>query len=227
MGNLVKTPHSEVTASLEVLERFGVRPEHLDRMRADMDRAKMVAEALISDAAMLKTTRLWHEQDGVIYFSVTSDGTTGLRWISRLVNKGYMVSDHAKNVLRHKDFKPTKAGTIHEIGVLKGELFSDRERTTKNIRLKAVKNKMILPEAEVACLIREKFSDKDLEAMGLSWIAVMHEPNEDYCGFQRLFSVGHVSGNRWLCAGWNDPGYEWSRYYGFAFAVSQACPPKL
>lgn len=73
----------------------------------------------------------WTEKDGVIRFSVTSDGTTGEEWISRLENKNFRVGDYAKSVLRSKDFKPTSGITIF-IAVLKGEIFSDNERITKN-----------------------------------------------------------------------------------------------
>src|SRR3989344_110555 len=71
-------------------------------------------------------TRNWREQDGVIYFSVTSDGTTGPQWIERLEGKGFRLSDYAKSVLRSPDFKPT-SGVTTEIAILKGMLFADKE----------------------------------------------------------------------------------------------------
>jgi hypothetical protein len=47
MGNLVKeTPYSEVTATLETLDRFGIEREHLARLRSDADCAKRVAECI-------------------------------------------------------------------------------------------------------------------------------------------------------------------------------------
>src|SRR3989344_4056544 len=60
----------------------------------------------------------WREEDGVIYFSVTSDGMSGGEWIKRLESKGFRVGDYAKNVLRSKDFKPTE-GVVTEVAVLK------------------------------------------------------------------------------------------------------------
>lgn len=47
MGNLVKTPHSEVNATLLVLDNLGVQPEHFARLRAEPDYAKRVAEFLL------------------------------------------------------------------------------------------------------------------------------------------------------------------------------------
>jgi len=74
----------------------------------------------------LNDKRSWREQDGVIYFTVTSDDTTGEEWIIRLEKKGYRVSNYAKSILRSDGFKPTK-GVVTEIAVLKGILFSDSD----------------------------------------------------------------------------------------------------
>lgn len=45
MGNLTKIPHSELTATLEVLARFGVEQEDFDRVRQDRAQAERVAAA--------------------------------------------------------------------------------------------------------------------------------------------------------------------------------------
>ncbi len=162
----------------------------------------------------------WTEKDGVIRFSVTSDGTTGEQWIARLESKGFRVSDYAKSILRSKSFKPT-SGVTTEIAVLKREIFSDNDRITKNIRKEAKNRKLSTPNAEIACLIREKFSDKELEAMGLYWIVAMHEPIKDSDGDPLLLSVDRGDGGSWLSAYYGSPGYEWDRSSGFAFVVSQ------
>lgn len=163
--------------------------------------------------------RTWTEKDGIIYFSVTSDGTTGKQWIARLKSKGFRVSDYAKSVLRSKSFKPTSG--IYEIAVLKGEIFSDNERITKNIRKEAKNRKLSAPKAEVACLIREKFSDKELEAMGLYWIVAMHEPIKDSDGDPVLLSALRDDYGSWLYAFYGRPDNGWNRSDGFAFVVSQ------
>lgn len=162
----------------------------------------------------------WIEKDSVIRFSVTSDGTTGEEWIARLESEGFRVGDYAKSVLRSKDFKPTN-GIIYEITVLKGELFSDSDRITKTIRKEAKNRKLSTPNAEVACLIREKFSDKELEAMGLYLIVTMHEPIKDSDGYPRLLYALRSDDGSWLSAFYDNPDHEWSRGSGFAFVVSQ------
>lgn len=184
--------------------------------------------------------REWREEDGVIYFDVVSNGMTGEEWITRLDPKGRGLSGYAKSVLRSKDFKPT-SGITYRVAVLKGTLFSDRERITKNIRAVAKGRKFETPHAEVACLIRDKFSDEDIEAMGLWWVITMHDPIKDSDGDLDLLGAGRddsyyslyaYDGLDLLGAGrygrsyslntYNgDGGTRWRGRSGFAFVLPQ------
>ncbi len=169
---------------------------------------------------IIKASPDWREHDGVISFSVTSDGTTGEEWIPRLEGKGFRVSGYAKSVLHSESFKPT-SGVTTEIAVLKGEIFSDNNRITNNIREEAKKRKFTAPNTEVACLVREKFSDKELEAMGLYWIVAMHNPIKDSDGDPKLLGADRGDDGSWLDTPYDNPGSEWNRSGGFAFVVSQ------
>lgn len=180
----------------------------------------MALRFLRDELSVSKPTRSWREEGGVIYFSVTSDGTTGEDWIKRLEGKGFRVGDYAKQVLRSPDFKPTN-GVTTEVAVLKGMLFGDNDRITKKIRAEADKRKLSKPNAELACLIREKFTDKEIEAMGLWYIVAMHEPINDSDGVPDLLSANRGSDGRWLSAYFVRPDGRWFRDGGFAFAVSQ------
>ena len=162
----------------------------------------------------------FRERDGVIYFTVTSDGTTGEEWIKRLEKKGFRVGDYAKSILCSEDFKPTN-GVITEIAVLKGMLFNDSDRVTKKIRAEADSRQLTKPNAEVACLIREMFTDKEIEAMGLVYILTMHEPIKDSGGDLGLLGVCRGGDGRWLGACCGSPGFRWFLVGGFAFVVSQ------
>ena len=175
---------------------------------------------LRDELSVSEPTRSWREEDGVIYFSVTSDGTTGEDWIKRLGGNGFRVGDYAKQVLRSPDFKPTN-GVTTEIAVLKGMLFEDNDRSTKKIRAEADKRKLEKPNAELACLIREKFTNKDIEAMGLWYIVAMHEPINDSDGNPFLLHANRYVARRWLNAYYDRPDFRWYRDYGFAFVVSQ------
>ena len=182
-----------------------------------------MALRFLRDEILVSTpSRSWRKEDGVIYFSVTSDGTTGEDWIKRLDGNDFRVGDYAKQVLRSPDFKPTN-GVTTEIAVLKGMLFEENDRSTKKIRAEADKRKLEKPNAELACLIREKFTDKDIEAMGLWYIVAMHEPINDSDGDPYLLSADRYDDGRWLSACDYRPDYRWFRGLGFAFAVSPAC----
>ena len=172
-------------------------------------------------AQILVVKPKWTEKNYIISFFVISYGLTGEEWIARLESKGFCVGDYAKRVLRSKSFKPT-SGVIYKIAVLKGELFNDNERITKNIRKKAEDYKFSTPNAEVACLIREKFTDKELEAMGLHSIITMHEPIKDSDDNPKLLGACCGYYDPWLGTGYGNPDFKWGDCSGgFAFVVSQ------
>ena len=179
----------------------------------------MALRFLRDELSVSEPTRSWREEDGVVYFSVTSDGTTGEDWIKRLEGNGFRVGDYAKQVLRSPRFVPTN-GVVTEVAVLKGMLFEDNDRITKKIRAEADRRKLSKPNPELACLIREKFTDKEIEAMGLWYIVAMHEPINDSDGDPDLLVAHRDDGGRWLRAFRGRPGHRWDRDYGFAFAVS-------
>ncbi len=180
-----------------------------------------VDRLLRREITVSETERVWREQNGVIYFSVTSDSTTGEKWIKRLVSKDFRVSGYAKSVLHSLDFKPTD-GVTTEIAVLKGMLFSDNDRITKKIRAEADKRKLTKPNAEVACLIREKFTDEEIKAMGLWGIVAMHEPIRDSDYVPRLLFAGRYDDvGRWFDVFCDLSDFSRDRGYGFAFAALQ------
>jgi len=201
------------------LENSGFTPDDVTKLRK-FGNLNGIKDVLDGKAEITYPGRTWREQDGVIYFSVTSDGTTGPQWIERLEKKGFHVGDYAKSVLRSPDFKPTN-GIKTEIAVFKGEMFSDDNRITKKIRAEADKRKFSAPNAEVACLIRENFSDEEIKAMGLVWVVTMHEPIKDSDGDLALLSASRRDDGSWLSADCGRPGSRWDRGLGFAFVVSQ------
>lgn len=172
----------------------------------------------------------WRLENGVIYFPVTSDGTTGEEWILRLENKGVSVADDAKDLLRSPDFKPTN-GITTEIAVLPALLFTDNDRITKKIRAYAEafrtpnERKLITPSIEVACLIREKFTDEEIRAMGLIWIITIHRLVNGSDSNPDLLGAIRDGSDSWLGVCYVDPGHRWLRGGGFAFEVSSTPAP--
>lgn len=211
------------------LLRQAPRPGEIDQVTAEGWTSnqkvlkKNLAGCLLPPPATVSAEqqRNWREQDGIIYFSVKSNGMTGEQWIVHLEAKGYSVADYAKSVLCSPDFKPTK-GVTTEIAVLKSELFNNYDRTTTKIRVFAADHKLEAPNAEVACLIREMFTNKEIKAMDLCSIVAMHKPIKDSSGISCFLGANTGNDRRWLTTFHCGPGGEWGHYCGFAFAVSQA-----
>ncbi len=162
--------------------------------------------------------RSWREEDGIIRFSVTSDGTTGPGWVERLEQCGYNVSERAKQLLLSPDFKPTN-GVVTEIAVMKGSLFSNDERITRNILAEASRRKYVALNPEDACLIRVMFTDDKVKEMGFWGIVTMHKPIKDSAGDPRLFYSSRGVRGRLLRTYGGNPADGWNGDYGFAFAV--------
>ncbi len=167
----------------------------------------------------------WYEQDEIIYFTVTSDGTPGTGWIRWLMDNNLRITDYAMQMLLSPDFKPTK-GIVTKVGVMRGELFSEYERYTESIRAEADKRKLTKPNPEIACLIMKQLTEKQIKDMDLTWIAVMHEPIIDSKGDLRLLIVELIDVGLRLRSSGGKPEGVWSCQTGFAFVVSEKKEPE-
>ncbi|MDP2631568.1 MAG: hypothetical protein Q8P30_02240 [Candidatus Uhrbacteria bacterium] len=203
------------------MSKYGHRPHNWFEAIVNKLGGEEKAEAFLrGELEVVEPKRAWREEDGVIYFTLTSDGTTGQEWISRLEESGFRVRDYAKSVLCSHDFRPT-TGVTTVVAVLKGMFFEDCDRVTGKIRDEATKRGLTNPGAEVACLIREKFSDKDIEAMGLWWIVTMHDPIKDSDGVPCLLGAYRDGDGSWLVADYDGLDSWWYRECGFAFVAAQ------
>lgn len=177
----------------------------------------------------LALSSLWEEdeRDEIIHFSVVSDGTSGEQWISRFEAKGHCVSKATTQILCSPDFKPS-SGVTTQVAIVRGRRLGDDARITKTIRVLAYAGditrgqKLFQPYAEVACLIREKFTDEQIISMGLSWIVTMHQPINDADGHPCLLMIDCINGN-WFHAQYN-PKSTWNIDNGFAFAYKREYP---
>ncbi len=172
---------------------------------------------LRGEVELVERVPMWAEQDGVISFDLVSEGIHGPDWITLLESENYNVGDYAKSVLRSPKFVPTPAGTKLRVNVVKGELFADSERITHKIRDDAQGRKLKTPPPDVACMIRRKFTDKQLEEMGLWAIIAMHDPIEDSGGDLYLLGARRGGNGPWLGTYFGEPGRQWNRGGGFAF----------
>ena len=166
---------------------------------------------------MKSNEKSWSEEDGVITFEVTSDGTTGPERIRRFEKQGFKLSESTKEVLSSEDFSATSSITT-TIKVIKGTLFIGNP-LTQEIHDLAKTHGFTKPNAEVACLIRQMFSDEDLKDMGFWWIVVMHEPIEDFDGKLSLLGAGRSLFGFFLSIDSNRQDAPWDDSGGFAFAA--------
>lgn len=162
----------------------------------------------------------WLERDGVIYFKVTSDGTTGEKWIDYLGDRGLQVSGDAESILLSEGFQAT-SGVTYNVVVYRGVCFRDDVRVSSNIRAVAGELQLCAPPLEAACCIRRFLSDHELQLLGLCNIVTMHEPIVSDDGRQLCLSVRQKD-----CAGCGldtllNQQRPWPVGIGFAFVDSR------
>lgn len=161
------------------------------------------------------------DDEGNIHFTLTSNGFTREQWEQHLERCGWRIGDYARQILRRASEAPTNGVAYHIIVVRPGKKISHSDRTMKKIRAAANKKGWQKPHWEVACLIRDTFTDKQLEQMGLWYTVTMHEPIKASDGDPSLLYSDRGGGGRWLDAGHDRPDGYWSDNGGFAFVVPQ------
>ena len=180
-----------------------------------------------SEGAVIPTTptpTAWtFDDEGNIHFTLTSNGFTREQWEQHLECRGWRIGDYARQVLRRASETPTN-GVTYNIVVRPGKKISDSDRITKKIRATADKKGWLKPHWEVACLIRDTFTDEQLEQMGLWYVVTMHEPINDSGGNPNLLSARRDDDGRRLGAYYDGPGDRWHVGGGFAFVVPQVGP---
>lgn len=177
-----------------------------------------------SEGAVISTAPtpiVWTVDDeGNIHFTLISNGFTREQWEQHLERRGWRIGSWARNVLRRASEAPTN-GVTYNIVVRPGKNISDSDRITKKIRAAADKKGWVKPHWEVACLIRDTFTDEQLAQMDLWYIVTMHEHINDSGGVARVLCAGRLDSGRWLRAYVGNPDRRWGRGYGFAFVLSQ------
>ncbi|HPL93303.1 MAG TPA: hypothetical protein PLB38_03415 [bacterium] len=172
---------------------------------------------LRDEIRIVEPDKRWREEDGIIYFSVTSDGTTGQQWIDRLNKKGYCLDSAVENILCSRNFEPSSGVTI-KVALLKGMLWNDDERNRENVLSKAIKSfEFASPPFEVLCLIRDSFSDEEIDDMGVSKIISFKKPTVVVsCGGKGCYGdwMNHLVVQ--------EEDSLWHRSVGFAFVIRDA-----
>ena len=185
-------------------------------------------------AEIVYPPKKYRDEEGVVYFQLTSDGTTGEEWIKFLEDESIYTTDQSKKLLLSKYFKPT-TGITYEIAVLKGSLIAkdsggiaiDGKHVTERICQEVKKHELVAPHPEVACLIHKKFSFEELRTMGLSQIATMHDPIEGSDGSLLIFDRDYRASNTYLRTQYTWDHIGFFKGYGFAFEIQQCFMSRL
>jgi len=164
----------------------------------------------------------WTEKKRDTRFFLTSDGTSGKRWVSCLKNKNCRFGDFAESVLRSKSFKPTN-GITYEIAVIGANLFGNINLSDQIINDEAKNRGYMVPNPEISCLIREKLSDDKIKEMGFERIVIMHEPIMDCSGTLAHLGTFNYDNGPWLIVNHNFHHFHFqaNKSIGFAYVVSQ------
>lgn len=166
----------------------------------------------------------WTEKDGIIRSKVVANGWSGPEWEKFYDKNRYGLSGDARKFLNSPDFKPTPAGTIVHFAVLKGGLFENNLRTTRNVCAKARKMKLKKASHDLICLIRREFTNEEIEKMGLWWIIGMSGSVDISVGDPRLLCARRDDSKSWVDAYYDESGNKWYHGHGFAFEESQIRP---
>ena len=156
---------------------------------------------------------------GTLDFEVLSEGLSGGEWVTQLKKLGYTISERAESLISSASFQPVAPAKL-KISALKGRAFVDSGRTlfTKVICAEADELKLVRSRMEIACLLRKRFSNSELEGMGIWEFVVMHEPVKDSSGTMSVLCVPRTTdGKSWVDATSCYPGDKWNPGHAFVF----------
>lgn len=143
--------------------------------------------------------------------TLIATGLTGKEWLERLEKGGYKVSEYAQDIILSKEFNASRAkkGAELNIAIVPHREIFDSYETTQKIRDWGAEKGYVAPTPEVALLVREAFSNEEIEALGFWYIVTLHDPITDRDGGPRVLRARRHGGGRWLGACWDRPDGRW------------------
>ncbi len=129
----------------------------------------------------ISTKIYWTTDDcGNIHLSLRSEGTTSRQYYHLFKTRGFIFSGCVQDVLFHASDKPT-SGVVYRVVILPIKNIVGRDRSDRKVIDYGFRRGWQRPHWEVACLIRDRLSSRQIKNMGLSWIVSMHEPINNSC----------------------------------------------
>lgn len=154
--------------------------------------------------------------NNVISLSVTSNGEKDSEWLNNEYPGKPRLKPDVKRQLGNS-FKTTN-GINYEIVVLKSTILPSSLRDINVIQKLAKSYRLANLNKEMVLLLRSKYSNQDLEKMGLNSLIYMTELFYNDFGQLRLFKNGSYNHGDWLstCGAYE----SWDNFGGFAFLGS-------
>lgn len=184
-----------------------------------MNQIQVVHQGLF-DGRSVSADIMKREEECLLQYSVPVEARgSGAERVKDLRAKGYRVGTGTEDSIISPQFTVTPLGTTN-IVIVKGRLFEDQDRITASIRKYAENRGLQNPNPDIACVIREMVSDKEIEVMGLDWIVCMHEPivkKREDSEELNLLVVSRTGEGNVLLQYSGEPEVSWSAYDGFAF----------
>jgi hypothetical protein len=161
-------------------------------------------------------------EHGHIVLTVVGLDLTGEREIQRLTAAGFRLTDWAKSRLQSTKYDKEHRladGVRYKIALMPTrEITRDSDRTTDALRNRGIELYGYgKPLAGITPRIRESVSDKQMEKMGFSYIAVPHDPIKDSDGTPGVLNADRYDVGRGLGAFWDCPDFRWYDDGAFAF----------
>ncbi len=128
---------------------------------------------LRGELAVSEMKKEWRDEEDVIRFTVRSTGDDGVQWASRLERKDFPISRGAREILGSKSGRFTK-GLYFDVAVFKARCFGQTSISRLEVLEQSFAWKFDPPTVELACLIRDKFSNTEIRKMGFRSIFVMN-----------------------------------------------------
>lgn len=165
-------------------------------------------------------------ENGHIVFTIIGLDITGAEEIKRIEAAGYRISNWAKSCLTstkadgYDKNHRLVAEKEYKIVLIPGkEIEKDSDRTTKDLQKLAEKYGYGKPLAGIVPRVRESISDKQMEEMGIWYIAALHDPITDSDGSPSVLGSDRRDDGRWLDGCWDNPDSEWDGDGAFAFLL--------
>ncbi len=165
-------------------------------------------------------------EHGHAILTITGLDLAGSDEVKRLRAANYRVGGYAKSCFTsakkdgYDKLHRLEAGKVYKIALVPGkEIESASERSTANLRKLGEKYGYEKPLAGIIPRIREVLSDEQMKALGIWYVAALHDPIKDSDGSPSALRVNRYDDGRWVGADWGDPVPGWRVAGAFAFPV--------